>query len=878
MAPGDTASSKVGSSTPSGLDRGIAAGQRDATANPDPPSSTGNRSVDNRTVTAKPPLVKGSDDPTRSIGNRHVDRTVTPRPPPVKPSADLPRSIGNRYVVGPVVTRTPASVKQSWTLLASPGSKSRARAMDALETLTDPELIKRRDQEAVKAVKYFSTEQQAALHTLEDIEFLASTRGIEPMKPRREEDSRHPHAVVRRLNVRVHLEEGVRLEGSFKKALEGFGPSGEIGSDIDHFTDEARRFETEFRSQAVSTALRMLNESQRGIQHILDSYGLPHQAALNAANRLANGSDLDKEVATVIQVATASERVDADPFTTNRVSLVRRARRLRRLQQVIAQRAAAIAEADARSGAGSRAGTPVNVDKLNAAWVAAMREHPVLAAFRRGGDADEVMNIDLAPLATAPIEGVMKAVVKELLPKLREIRQTRNLLQGGPKALDPLSLPAVVALTRTNMFIPAGSLRDGIARDLVNAAGRPNPVWLTFASFVLVLIAFVPSAGASIAIPIGAAGIMFEVYSSAQIWEYYRTQKSLSNTDLDLARSLSAEDPSLASFVMSLAAVGFELLPLVGAFRKALRMRGLAAGADDAGEALLRAGAKTPPVKGPSAIKKSRGPVPEIDATNTLGKPVSYESPKDLQRGLDQAFTQQQIALRQAIAAKKVRHGTEELNPMMVDLLEGFRYKGKRLTLNDLGRVNLRRVVTADGNPLDPDTRRLLKLLPRIYKAVRDPKLLKRVAGEVWQFAAKEGITTREALEALVGGDVRRVWIRSEEQFHREILLDSPFIDLAFSTNPHGAYTHMFQELVVSRALGTKWGAGGRRFRALVAQLKGQGPEIFETLQSRRRDFWAAAWDALFDDMNGEGYLNHPETLGDLLHTHLGLPMWKAHP
>jgi hypothetical protein len=328
------------------------------------------------------------------------------------------------------------------------------------------------------------------------------------------------------------------------------------------------------------------------------------------------------------------------------------------------------------------------------AWIEAELLHPVLAAFRRGGDAQPVWTINLASLATGSIEDVMNAVVKELVPKLRDIGRANFLLQKGKNALEPLSLPAVVALTRSNMFIPERSLRDGVVNDLARAA-KTDSYMVLILSFALALITLIPSMGASLGIPIGAAGIALSAYSMAGEWEKYSKLTTLSNTDLDLARSLVTENPSLGSFLLSLAAAGFDLVPLVQAFRRLRRLRGLAAGGDDA----VRASGKAPATKGLPRVPKGR--VPVADTTNTLGEVVAHKSAQDLDLALSQAFNEKAKKLLEVIP--KGRHGTEKVNPMMDDLLKSLKYEGrdpkyvgKTLTLEDLEHINLRHVVFTD--------------------------------------------------------------------------------------------------------------------------------------------------------------------------------------
>ena len=828
MAPGATLGSRGTSPPPIDRDRGVdVAAKRDDTALL-AQRSTGNRLVTSSAATSTPSSAKQA-------------------------SADLPRTIGNRRV--------------SWTDSAAPESASRARAMDALEVLGNEDLTRLRGKVVTLTLGSFSREQQAALRKLEDIEFVAMTRGIRPMEEVPQLKSGRPYAEQRRLNVRILIEQGVRLEGSFEKAIEPHEKWREIESDIRHFRDEAKRFETEFRSHAVMTAQQMLTESQRGIGRILRSYGLPSGEAMEAADRFAKGSELAKEVERVLQIAIASEHVDDKPFKKKRVSLVNHARKLAGKQRVVQG-----AESFAASQTGlpgvyaiESAAGPERI-QLGDAWIAAVRAHPVLAAYRRSSEAQNMVDVDLRQLATSPIEGVMRSILVELLPKLRDIRRARNLLYKGPRALDPLSLPAVVALTRKNMFIPEGSLRDGVARDLSKmAANRAEPRWLTFASFVLAIITLVPTAGMSIGIPIGAASMVLAAYSATQQWEEYSSRKDLSNTDIDLARSLWTEDPSLTWFVINLVIAGFEVVPLVREFRKARRVSRLGAGGEET-QAILREagiGAKGKGKPGPASAQEIVPRVPRADPNKVAGA-VTHTKAEDVEKALGKAFS-----------AARLEHGTDlaEANPMMRDLLAGLEYKGQPLTIHHLSsKIKMKHVRAVDGTPLNAASRKLLPQLPAVYKALRDPEFVQQVAGEVWKYAAKEGITTREALQRMLGGRVREVESRSDRAFRAAIAGDGPWVDLVLANSRHGGYVHMFQEVVVQKALAANGKSAGRRFRRLIAQA--EGPLISDRTAGGKKQFWSAVWDSLFDDLYGKGPLNNSDELGELLQTHLGLPKW----
>ena len=117
-------------------------------------------------------------------------------------------------------------------------------------------------------------------------------------------------------------------------------------------------------------------------------------------------------------------------------------------------------------------------------------------------------------------------------------------------------------------------MRAGMASDMVDEASDNGSVWVKIAAVALAIVTLIPSAGASVGL-IGVAGAGFAAYSAAQAWRQYDTQRSLANTDLDLARSLSTVEPTLTGFAVSLVAIGMEGIPLIGAFNKARKIKAL---------------------------------------------------------------------------------------------------------------------------------------------------------------------------------------------------------------------------------------------------------------------------------------------------------------
>jgi hypothetical protein len=422
----------------------------------------------------------------------------------------------------------------------------------------------------------------------------------------------------------------------------------------------------------------------------------------------------------------------------------------------------------------------------------------------------------------------MAAVLTELVPKLRDAHRAANKIRD--KHVDPLTLPAVVSLTRATMFIPKGSLRDGVINDAVEAAkDKADSTLLQIAAFALAAITFIPSAGASLAIPAGMAAVGFAADAATREWEKYTTQQVLTNTHIDLARSLATDEPSLGSFALSLVAIGLEALPLVAAFNKARKLKSLVAAGRESGS-------------------EARGLVNEL---NRLGKtsddvPFGVSALNDILMGAKVVPYTSRSQLKQGLASslRGLRHGTAVPNPDMT-WVQGI----------------LRRSA--------PDTAtnaRLRQVIGPYYKTVRDPDRAAEFAAHVWEYARtrKPPISTREALIDIVGGGARPTQVKGDLT-RSHLLADQPFVDLGFlAGDPHGRYTHMFMEGMISHFHGP---GAGRELRHLIANATGP-PD----LRRRGKEFWETVWDAMFDDETGP-HINRPEMLGPLLLRHLGLAL-----
>lgn len=230
---------------------------------------------------------------------------------------------------------------------------------------------------------------------------------------------------------------------------------------------------------------------------------------------------------------------------------------------------------------------------LSTMWIEAERQHPILAAYRNGGSADPTAAKRLGGEQAGGGDAQLRAALQQVLPKLGNILRAKSALASGE--LSPLTLPPVIELARTQMLVPEGSARAGAVADLVEEASSGG--WKQWAIAAITLattaIALVPTAGASVILATNLSALALDVYVAVESYEEYGLRSSLTNTDLDQARSLSAEEPSLTDLAVKLVSLGLNAAVVTQLFREAVTVRRLALGgkaSDDAVRALNAAG------------------------------------------------------------------------------------------------------------------------------------------------------------------------------------------------------------------------------------------------------------------------------------------------
>jgi hypothetical protein len=186
-----------------------------------------------------------------------------------------------------------------------------------------------------------------------------------------------------------------------------------------------------------------------------------------------------------------------------------------------------------------------------------------------------------------------------------------------------------------------------------------------------------------------------------------------------------------------------------------------------------------------------------------------------------------------------------------------------------------------------PDTT-VRERIDEVYKILRDADEIENAIVELWEEATRREMTPREVLlekvappagdggreivanKARISEDGRTTDLLDEledAEFREVMRQGAPIRDLAFADNLHGAYTHMFQEWLIDRALGE---GEGRAFRRWLADLK--GPAMKKSATAREREFFVVVWDSLFDEYDS-GHINTPEDLGKVLWEHGGFPI-----
>lgn len=820
----------------------------------------------------------------------------------------LQRSAGNQAVMRAVsveLRQAPTRPMPPASERASPENRDLAAEIDTVAQLPDARLEKERHSAAYQ-VGSGDGDHEKAVRSLDALEYVASMRGLGARKLDWNNYAYIRHDTgKRRAFLRMAVEDGIRETGSFEASTAGMRDRGgkELDLDLFQLESDAKTFAAEFRGQARINAERMLRGSMNAIAGVLASYGLPAASAAVAAERILKGSGTEEEARNVVK--RAKDSAD-DPGGANAPGAARHRMRLAEWVEGLKKRQATVKDLQKRrnlagldfpmDGKGPKAQAHTDLTHrlrtaladLATSWIQAERAHPVLAAYR--GNTKELEKIDLGTLDTASVDDQMKQVLEHILPKIAHIAQANHLIKSG--TISPLALPAVVGLTKANMFVPKGSIREGVANDLARKASRnADSTWMLIASFALAIVTLVPTGGASLAVATGIAGASLAAFTAVKEYQHYDEQKVLIDTDLDRARALSQEEPSLTGFALALINLGLEGLPLIHAFKAALDIKRLkAAGGegdkvkrlvdelnelgkdknvDDLGKQALNeiekteaGAAKTTKKQGvPSQedLKGVQGELEELYGDTVAiphGKEVPRSNPGTLKKVMEKFMTPQEARLEAAKVLGGVPHGFDLAKPPL----------GWELVIEVLRSGN-----TAVNREIEA-------LLPTVMAALRDPDLYAEVLADAWAALRADRDMTKVLMEmARADGGKIRVLPHElgeiKDGFVKKVASKKEyFVDNPFVNTDHGALTHLVQDLVVNRAF-KRAGSDmtSLRFRALIGKAAGKvqpnqmmrrGAAVF----TRGQEIPVAdlVWRFTYDSLH-MGQLNQPETLAPLL-------------
>jgi hypothetical protein len=269
------------------------------------------------------------------------------------------------------------------------------------------------------------------------------------------------------------------------------------------------------------------------------------------------------------------------------------------------------------------------------------------------------------------------------------------------------------------------------------------------------------------------AGAGLAAYWAVHDWEQYSRQKILSDTDLDIARSLSSEEPSLTPFVVSLVSLGLEPLALLSAFNKARRLKTLAKSGKGTGslvDELNAIGAKRgKPRLGADLLEDLAGAAAPVIENLVLG----YGSRAEVRAALLRRFA--------AITGEM---------PERWDMVKA----ALRETEGDVNQE-------------------LLRLVDRHMAILRDPEAWADVIADAWVLAAgMRKPSLRKALLqlAMKRGIKKMVKVRSVMEggtFFEEVVVPGegivdPKLAVGVGNSLHGELSHLIQDLVVDSRLG----------------------------------------------------------------------------
>ena len=644
------------------------------------------------------------------------------------------------------------------------------------------------------------------------------------------------------LALRGAAEREIQHHGSVDFGLEAFEKrfpkSDEAEKQANQIRAERDAFAKQFESQNRRNANQILEQSIQSIYQLMRDYGLPRRtwAFTEDTGKFKQLAD-DWVGAAHVDSEFASESA-----TTHRKRLTQWVRYLHDKQRAVW---------DADSQAKSDVDDPVETkrvqdharNELAAAWLQAERLHPILAAYRQDRALERV---DLDGIFFEN-DDAMRNVMLHVLPTMGNIMEAKRWLGSGK--LDPLTLAPVVELTRHNMFVPRGSVRDAVVMDLVADAGPSSALMIITLALTLALL--IPTGGASAVI---AAGLLaLDLYSAGKQFIHYGQQQALTGTDLDRARSLSDEDPSLTGVVISLISIGLSGAQLISVFRQVQALRNLAAagrdteaavkalnkvgedlGAGDLGTQAANSGRRA---RSGASATADKPPTPDAP-TSTAKKPATTDEPTlkpgEQPRPKPDEPTTTPKADEPTPRTERPSGEIHAPAPVIEELALGYGSRAEvvKAVKDALEEIRgamprswqlVKDALQANGGEANA---KILGLVDKYMRAMRNPQHWAEVMGDAWEIARKmPNPDMREALLQLASKrlgaplEIPKKVLEGGEFFKQYAASGRPLIDPFFKGKAHGELTHLIQDLVLDKAFGAGTSAS---FRRLLGQAEGE--------------------------------------------------------
>ena len=241
-----------------------------------------------------------------ALGNRgfgNYVRTLSRQPVQQAPTRPPAQSV-TVYLVGP-----PPPIHAA--VRATETNRQLAELIDEIDKLSNADVIERRRVEVLEAQAKSGVDLRSHELALEAAEYVATYRGLAPLKPLLHR--RHP-------GPPPEEHPGGARGGDTRAPLVQGGIRGDLGRRVETTTPKRssrsfeKSFRLEFKKQARATAFAMLKASKTEIEKVLQGYGVPLDAARRAGHRLSGNGVLGDEVRYVLSEMKGSADVNTTAY------------------------------------------------------------------------------------------------------------------------------------------------------------------------------------------------------------------------------------------------------------------------------------------------------------------------------------------------------------------------------------------------------------------------------------------------------------------------------------------------------------------------------------------------------------------------------------